>query len=136
MDEFKLLVEEQLYEMDNDDDDMDLYDRIEMLYGIIETETNIEYKILMLIHLWRKYPVDTDIWNIMIESYKENPEIVKRVIQNIEDVKLIGMINELLEFTVALNQEGYKELIDCLRKKHDEFICKTQKYDKIGSNHI
>lgn len=124
LDEFKLEVQEQLYETECDDDfeDYTMDERLQGLYATIINEDDIETKLSMIFHLWRNFCINDDLWKYVMESYKQDPQTTKRVINNIEDYVYNSMIKELISVIEDENQNVYDELIQCLKEKQNELI--------------
>lgn len=117
LDEFKLEVEEQLYEMDEGDEDYTPEERLCSLYAIIKKEDDIETRMAMVYYLWKNYPVDDELWNIVEAHFIQNRQVVVQAIKNSKDESMCCMIEDLISAMKFENQEIYEELVQCLKEK-------------------
>lgn len=124
LDKFKLEVEEQLYEMDNEEDydTAALEDSLQFLYRkILETDV-IETRIAMIFYLSRKFPTGDEIWKFLIESFRQDPKAVIYTITKMRNDLTRIMIDEVITAIEEENEDIYEDLILCLREikiEHD-----------------
>ena len=94
LDDFKLEVKEQLYELDENDEDLSHEECLCLRYQTIQHERDVETKLWMLIYLSKKIVVSPDVWMVIVKDLNQNPKSVKAVISNRKEQDMIFMLSE------------------------------------------
>ena len=94
MDDFKLEVEQQLYELDENDEDLSHEECLCLRYQTIQHERDVETKLWMLIYLSKKIVVSPDVWMVIVKDLNQNPKSVKAVISNRKEQDMLFMLSE------------------------------------------
>ena len=96
MDDFKLEVEQQLYELDENDEDLSHEECLCLRYQTIQHDRDVETKLWMLIYLSKKIVVSPDVWMVIVKDLNQNPKSVKAVISNRKEQDMMFMLSEAI----------------------------------------